>query len=169
MQKLRQLEVPGAYSYNLYYMKGKDMTLSYYLSRIKVDKSKPHEIIPISFDLQEVLKEKYIQSRSGTQKSGITVRKIHGHDKSLLPNLKPEKAAKIVPQLPSIPSTINQPQIVTNVPIRRGVGRFEKDSTRYKSITQAKSTFAISLGSKANAAFSASANSRYPEWFILDL
>ena len=34
----------------------------------------PHKIIPISFDLQEVLQEKYfIQTRSGTEKEGITV------------------------------------------------------------------------------------------------
>ena len=35
------------------------MTLSDFLSRIKVYKSNPHEIVPISFDLQEVLQERY--------------------------------------------------------------------------------------------------------------
>ena len=50
-------------------MKGKDMTISNFPSRIKVDKSHPHEIIPISFDLQEVLKDKdYIHLRSGAKK-----------------------------------------------------------------------------------------------------
>ena len=45
------------------------MTLSNFLSRIKVHKSNPHEIIPIPFDLQEVLQEKYyIQTRSGAHK-----------------------------------------------------------------------------------------------------
>ena len=53
-----------------------------FLSRIKVDKSNPHEIIPISFDMQEVLQEKYyIHTRLGTQKAGITVGKVHDHDK----------------------------------------------------------------------------------------
>ena len=33
------------------------MALSNFLSRIKVDKSNPNEIIPISFDLQEILQE----------------------------------------------------------------------------------------------------------------
>ena len=55
----RLLEVLSAYSFNFSYMKGKNMTLSDFLSRIKVDKSNPHEIIPSSFDLQEVLKDKY--------------------------------------------------------------------------------------------------------------
>ena len=61
----RLLEVLSVYSFDLYYMKGKDMTLNDFVSKINVDKSNPHEIIPISFDLQEVLQEKYyIMSRS---------------------------------------------------------------------------------------------------------
>ena len=52
------------------------MTLSYFLSRIKINKSICHEIIPISFNFQEVIQEKYfIQTEFGTQKAGITVRK----------------------------------------------------------------------------------------------
>ena len=91
----RLLKVLSTYSFHLYHMKGKDMTLSNFLSRIKVDKSIPHEVIPISFDLQEILQEKYYnQTGSGPQEAGITVGKIHGHNKSLLPNLKLEKAAK---------------------------------------------------------------------------
>ena len=46
-------EVLSTYSFNLYYMKEKDMTLSDSLFRIKVDRSNPHDIIPISFDLCE--------------------------------------------------------------------------------------------------------------------
>ena len=37
----RLLEVLSTYSFNLNYMKGKDLTLGEFLSRIKVDKSKP--------------------------------------------------------------------------------------------------------------------------------
>ena len=55
----RLLELLSAYSFNLYYMKGKDMTLSDFHSRIEVDISNPREIIPISFDLQDILQEKY--------------------------------------------------------------------------------------------------------------
>ena len=43
----RLLEALSAYSFNLYYMKGKDMILSDFLSRQGIDKSDPHEIIPI--------------------------------------------------------------------------------------------------------------------------
>ena len=45
----RLLKVLSAYSFNLYYTKGKDMILSDFLSRQEIDKSDPHEIIPISF------------------------------------------------------------------------------------------------------------------------
>ena len=43
----RLLEVLSAYSFHLYYMKGKDMILSDFLSRQGTDQSYPHEIIPI--------------------------------------------------------------------------------------------------------------------------
>ena len=48
--------------------------------------------------------------------------KVHGYDEPLLPHMKPEKMAKILSQLPSrIP--MNQPHIVKNIPIRKGLGR----------------------------------------------
>ena len=55
----RLLEILSAYSFNLCYMKGKDMILSDFLSRQEIDKSDPHEIIPISFDMKAILNEKY--------------------------------------------------------------------------------------------------------------
>ena len=45
----RLLEILSAYSFNLYYMKGKDKILSDFLSRQEIDESDPHEIIPIIF------------------------------------------------------------------------------------------------------------------------
>ena len=53
----RLLEVLSSYSFNLYYMKGKDIVLSDFLSRQMGDKSDPHQIIPISFNIKEVLLE----------------------------------------------------------------------------------------------------------------
>ena len=50
----RLLEVLSSYSFNLYYIKGKDMVLSDYLSRQMGDKSDPHEVILISFDMKDV-------------------------------------------------------------------------------------------------------------------
>ena len=53
----RLLEVLSVYSFNLYYKKGKDMILSDFLSRQITDKSNLHENIPISFDMQALLKD----------------------------------------------------------------------------------------------------------------
>ena len=74
----RLLEVLSSYSFNLYYIKGKDMILNDFFSRQNVDDSNPHEIIPISFNLRTVLQDKYynleeekerymIQTRSQTK------------------------------------------------------------------------------------------------------
>ena len=48
----RLLELLSPYSFNLYYIKGKDMVLSDFLSRQKMDENKPHKLIPISFTLK---------------------------------------------------------------------------------------------------------------------
>ena len=55
----RLLEVLSAYSFNLYHIKGKDMVLSNFLSRQQGDNSDPHQIIPISFNMKEILKQNY--------------------------------------------------------------------------------------------------------------
>ena len=47
----RLLEILSSYSLNLYYIKGKDMILSDFLSRQIKDDSSLHEIIPISFNI----------------------------------------------------------------------------------------------------------------------
>ena len=61
-------EVLSAYSFNLYYMKGKDMILSDFLSRQRIDRSNPHEIIPTSFDMKPILKDRYYNvGRDSTQ------------------------------------------------------------------------------------------------------
>ena len=64
----RLLEVLSAYSFNLYYMKGKDMILSDFLSRQEIDKSDPHEIIPISFDMRAILNDKYYKTEEEEDK-----------------------------------------------------------------------------------------------------
>ena len=53
----RLLEVLSQYSFTLYYIKGKDMILSDFLSRQIEDDSNPHEIITISFNIWEILQE----------------------------------------------------------------------------------------------------------------
>ena len=55
----RLLELISSYSFNLCYIKGKDMILSDFLSRQRHNNSDPHDIIPISFDMHKALHEKH--------------------------------------------------------------------------------------------------------------
>ena len=99
------------YSFNLYYIKGKDMVLSDFLSRQKSDDSNPHELIPISFSLKDQVsdyfyridnennlprKDKYlVQTRSQARSSGIRLPEIHGANKGLDPHVQPRKTKVI--------------------------------------------------------------------------
>ena len=56
----RLLELISSYSFNLYYMKGKDMILSNFLSRQTHNDSDPYEIIPILFNMNNILHENFI-------------------------------------------------------------------------------------------------------------
>ena len=103
----RLLELLSPYSFNLYYIKGKDMVLSDFLSRQKLDDSNPHELIPISFSLRDQVsdyfyhidneinlprKDKYlVQTRSQVRSSGIRLPEIHGANKGLDPHVQPGK------------------------------------------------------------------------------
>ena len=62
----RLLEVLSSYSFNSFYIKGKDMVLSDFLSRQLGDKSDPHQIIPISFNIKEVWKRNYQDNAEAT-------------------------------------------------------------------------------------------------------
>ena len=57
----RLLELISSYSFTLYYMKEKDMILSYCLSRQKNDDSNPQEILPISLNI--VLNDNYYSEK----------------------------------------------------------------------------------------------------------
>ena len=98
------------------------MVLSDFLSRQKTDGSNPHEIIPISFSLREVLHENYyrlsnitktvdlemdkymVQTRGQAMSSGVSVPEVHGANKDLIPHVKPEKST-IMLGAPLIPPT----------------------------------------------------------------
>ena len=97
----RLLEVLSAYSFNLYYIKGKDMILSDFLSRQDPGDEDTKEIIPISFNMRSVLQDKYynvsknkekymIQTRSQMKASGVQLPEVHGSRKGLDPHKKPE-------------------------------------------------------------------------------
>ena len=109
----RLLELISSYSFNLYYMKGKDMILSDFLSQQNNDDSNPNEIIPISFDMYKILESnlnnfdknnsfgnsKYlVQMHSQAKTSGTKLLEVHGVEKSLNPNLRPEKQHAIPKQ-----------------------------------------------------------------------
>ena len=98
----RSLEVLSAYSFNLYYIKGKDMILSDFLSRQDPGDENTKEIIPISFNMKSVLQDKYynvgeneekymVQTRSQTKASRAHLPEVHGSRKRLDPHRIPEK------------------------------------------------------------------------------
>ena len=120
----RLIQLLSPYSFNLYYIKGKDMVLSGLLSRQKTDYRNPHEIIPISFTLKslahnhfyqfnsmyeisETERNKYlIQTRSQAKSSDIKVPEIHCTNKGINPHIKLGRQRPL-PTLPmhSIPPT----------------------------------------------------------------
>ena len=118
----RLIELLSSYSFNLYYIKGKDMVLSDFLSRQKTDNGNTHEIIPISFALKSLVGNQFyqinndisqpepskylIQTRSQAKSSGIKIPEIHSTNKGLDPHVKPGRQ-RPVPTLPmhSLPHT----------------------------------------------------------------
>ena len=120
----RLLELLSSYSFNLYYVKGKDMVFSDFLSKQKPNESSPHEIIPISFSLQKVLHKSYhrlgdltrtidsgidkymVQTRSPAKSSGIKMPEVHRAKKDLILHVKPERSV-VVPSAHPIPPTCN--------------------------------------------------------------
>ena len=58
-------KILSSYSFNLYYIKGKDMILNDFLSMQRHDDSNPHEIIPISFNMQGILQTRYYNLGKG--------------------------------------------------------------------------------------------------------
>ena len=101
----RLLELLSPYSFNLYYIKGKDMVLIDFLSRQKTDDSNPHELIPISFILRDQIDNHFyrtnnrtyqpktdrylVQTRSQAKSSGIKILEIHDTNNGLDPHVQP--------------------------------------------------------------------------------
>ena len=51
---MRLLDILSAYSFNLYYVKGRDMIIADYLSRNRSKDMDPSELIPISFCCMDI-------------------------------------------------------------------------------------------------------------------
>ena len=132
---MRLLDRLSAYSFNLYYVKGRDMILSDYLSRHRQKDLDPNELIPISFCclkayrsfIDDKIGEEIfcVKTRASAEASGETVGEVHGADKPLDPNYKPEHQSKS--KLPSVTGksspekTVRKPILQTparNIPRR---------------------------------------------------
>ena len=97
----RLLEIIRSYSFNLYYMKGKDMILSDFLCRQTHNTSNLHESIPISFNMYDALYETYyrvdptdrylVQMQSQTNAAGVKLIEVHGTRKTITINMAIEK------------------------------------------------------------------------------
>ena len=88
---MRLLDRLSAYSFNLYYLKGKDMILADYLSRNRNDDEDPAELIPVSFCKIRDIEEFCVATRASVKASGETVPEVHGADKELDPHITPEQ------------------------------------------------------------------------------
>ena len=107
---VRLLDRLSAYSFNLYYAKGRDMILSDYLKRHRQKDLDPSELIPIRFCCLKVygsfIDDRIgedifcIKTRSSAKASGEQVGEVHGANKPLDPNYKPEHQSKS--KLPSV-------------------------------------------------------------------
>ena len=93
----------------------KDMILSDFLSRQMIDKSIPHAIISILFDMKAIIKDKYynignesrylVQTPSQARDSGIKLPEVHSIDKGTNPDIKPER------QLLKSQNSANRPKL----------------------------------------------------------
>ena len=106
---MKLLDRLSACSFNLYYVKGRDMILSNYLSRHRQKDLDPSELIPISFcclkTYRSFMDDKIgeeifcVRTRASAKASGETVGELHG-ELPLDPNYKPEHQSKS--KLPSV-------------------------------------------------------------------
>ena len=107
---MRLLERLSAYSFNLYYVKGRDMILSDYLSRHRQKGLDPSDLIQISFcclkAYRSLIADKIgedifcVKTRASAKASGEIVGEVHGAEKFLDRNYKPEHQSKS--KLPSV-------------------------------------------------------------------
>ena len=127
---MRLLDRLSAYSFNLYYVKGRDMILSDYLSGHRQKDLDPSELIPISFcclkTYRSIIDDRIgeeifcIKTRASAKASGETVGEVHGADKPLDPNYKPEHQSKS--KLASVTGRLS-PEKVVRKPISQTPSR----------------------------------------------
>ena len=93
------LEHLSHWRFNLYYVKGKDMILCDFLSRIKVDNTDPTELMPISFRHVREIQDTSLNvlTRARLAAEGKQLPPVHGIEKALDPHKKPEHQPEILP------------------------------------------------------------------------
>ena len=135
---MRLLDRLSAYSFSLYYVKGRDMILSDYLSRHRQKNLDPSELIPISFcclkTYRSIIDNRIgeeifcIKTRASAKASGETVGEVHGADKPLDHNYKPEHQSKS--KLPSVTGKLSPENV-----IRKPISQTPSGHTPRKLIT----------------------------------
>ena len=120
----RLLEILSSYSFNLYYIKGKDMVLSDFLSRQLGDNSDPHQVIPISFNMKEILKQNYqnvvkdqfmVQTRSQTKARGVNTPAVQKATKPTDGNKRRKEIKPISDDAPIVIDLDTKPDIDTQL------------------------------------------------------
>ena len=106
---MRLLGILSGYAFNLHFVKGKDMKICDFLSRIDVDRGNPGEVIPISFNSFSMLNtirratlhqanKLLVITRSRTKAEGAALPPVHGVQKRLDPAVKPEHDKPVTDQ-----------------------------------------------------------------------
>ena len=91
----------NAFTFHLYYVKGKDMILCDFLSRVAADGGDPMDLVPVAFngmsiiqDRNNHLEEYQIMTRNQRVTAGMSAPPpVHGANKAVNANLKPERHA----------------------------------------------------------------------------
>ena len=100
----RLLEILSSYLFNLYYIKGKDMLLSGFPLRQIQDDSNPHEIIPISFNIWDVLQDNYHQLTMDAYNMQTRAQAKVQANNPTMPDIPPEKREqKATPKVTRLP------------------------------------------------------------------
>ena len=113
----RLLEILSSYSFNLYYIKGKDMILSDFLLRQIEDDSDPHEIIPISFNIREILQENYLNITNDTYMVQTRSQAKAQINPPTLPSARPV-VQKASPKTAKIPTRVEKGKDSKTLPSR---------------------------------------------------
>ena len=179
----RLLEILSSYSFNLYYIKGKGMILSDFLLRQIEDDNNPHESIPISFNIKEILKENYqnivedaymVQTRSQAkaQANAPTVQNTNPITQNSIPKvdkipIKTEKEKDTKPPPNIVDQQLPQGLIIPLGAIKPSIGTHPSVKPPPKPPNVENTTSSPNLGHDPNVDFEE--NSPHQEGIITEM